>query len=162
MFGVLPSTGPADDFISGGASRSGFSAPGAGGSSRSGCGTPGASVQHAVGASVRSEGGTSGVSTRSGVGTPGNSAPHSAAALESDGEEEEGEEEESDELRRLRAADGAHRMLALAQAMHSICALTQAPDGSGPIQIRVGLHVGPAVAAVVGTQMLRCVRVMNG
>ena len=90
---------------------------------------------------------------RSRVGTPSTSDP---PALESR------EAEESEELRRLRATDGAHRMLALAQAMRSICALTQAPDGSGPIQIRIGLHVGPAVAAVVGTQMLRCARVRSG
>ena len=62
----------------------------------------------------------------------------------------------SAEANGLHSADGARRMLALAQAMHSICAVTRAPDGSGPIRIRVGLHVGPAIAAVVGTQMLRC------
>ena len=90
---------------------------------------------------------------RSRAGTPSTSDP---PALESR------EAGESEELRRLRATDGAHRMLALAQAMRSICALTQAPDGSGPIQIRIGLHVGPAVAAVVGTQMLRCARVRSG
>ena len=56
------------------------------------------------------------------------------------------------------AADGTRRMLALARAMHKVCAETQAPDGSGPVQMRVGLHVGPVVSAVVGTRMLRCAR----
>ena len=57
-----------------------------------------------------------------------------------------------------RVTDGTRRMLALARAMHKVCAETQAPDGSGPIQMRVGLHVGPVVLAVVGTRMLRCAR----
>ena len=46
-------------------------------------------------------------------------------------------------------------MLAFAQAMHRACAAVAAPDGSGPVRVRVGLHVGPVVAAVVGTRMLR-------
>ena len=91
----------------------------------------------------------------SGGGSPSRSPPRAEG---SDSGDDEDNAEEAAELRRVHSADGAHRMLALAQAMRSICALTQAPDGSGPIQIRLGLHVGPAVAAVVGTQMLRCVR----
>ena len=53
------------------------------------------------------------------------------------------------------AASGARRMFVLAQEMLRVCSETQAPDGSGPIRIRIGLHVGPVVAAIVGTQMLR-------
>ena len=68
----------------------------------------------------------------------------------------DGEGGQPEDLEWSVGADGARRVLALAQAMHSICANTPAPDGSGPIRIRVGLHVGPAIAAVVGTQMLRC------
>ena len=95
----------------------------------------------------------------SGGGSPSRSPPRAEG---SDSGDDEDNAEEAAELRRVHSADGAHRMLALAQAMRSICALTQAPDGSGPIQIRLGLHVGPAVAAVVGTQMLRCARVRSG
>ena len=94
----------------------------------------------------------SGVLSRSGASAPSVSGPREQRADDSTDADAAVEEAE---LRRLRAADGAHRMLALAQAMRAICCLTQAPDGSGPIKIRIGLHVGPAVAAVVGTQMLR-------
>ena len=67
--------------------------------------------------------------------------------------DEEGDDAERDAL----VGDHARRMFVLAREMLRISAATQAPDGSGPIKIRIGLHVGPVVAAVVGTRMLRCV-----
>ena len=66
--------------------------------------------------------------------------------------DEEGDDAERDAL----VGDHARRMFVLAREMLRISAATQAPDGSGPIKIRIGLHVGPVVAAVVGTRMLRC------
>ena len=66
------------------------------------------------------------------------------------------EDDELEEDAEMRAGYGARRTFVLAQEMLRVCSETQAPDGSGPIKIRIGLHVGPVVAAVVGTRMLRC------
>lgn len=51
-------------------------------------------------------------------------------------------------------AENARRVALLALAMQRACAGFAVPGG-GRLQMRIGLHVGPAVGGVVGVSMLR-------
>ena len=55
---------------------------------------------------------------------------------------------------KLPVSEKARRLARLAACMQAACTTLSFPDGS-PVTMRVGLHLAPAVAGVVGNTMLR-------